>query len=406
MGILSSISSPCIGMIVLTRAHRKGPDTMPVSWTRRPGIAAGWAVLALVLLSPLALAAQRPSARAVLDQFRDSLAQTSDVEGLASLEESLIEVAKRDRDNPLIHLKLGFVALRLGEIQGVSHSRKGTPFDDAVVEFEWAAELEPDWPYPWYGLGIAELGLSYLPQTAAENVRQHLGKDHRSKAANAFARAAEADPSYVPALTALTEVALAQKIKPKRELALAAARRAASSAAQSRPEVHLARARLEREVGSSDSSLVALQAYVATGGDAAVARFESAQALYDLGRESDGKDAYLDGAGNIVTTVARRLYRSDIEWIADSVELRSYDLEEVGVLRAWLTHFWTRRDARPMRSGISVGLGASSSCRRSTTRQSPRSSGPVSSSWGQAAAMHRRQPCSSRERPRARDSST
>ena len=133
-------------MIVLTRAHLKGPDTMPVSRTRRPGIAAGWAVLALVLLSPLALAAQRPSARAVLDQFRDSLAQTSDVEGLASLEESLIEVAKRDRGNPLIHLKLGFVALRLGEIQGVSHSRKGTPFDDAVVEFEWAAELEPDWP--------------------------------------------------------------------------------------------------------------------------------------------------------------------------------------------------------------------------------------------------------------------
>ena len=175
---------------------------------------AGASLLFFHLLPAIALNAQSPSERALLDQFRDSLAQTSDVGAVASLEEGLIEVAKRDRDNPLIHLKLGFVALRLGEIQGVSHSRKGTPFDDAVVEFEWAAELEPHWPYPWYGLGLAEVGLSYLPQTAAENVRQHLGKDHRSKAANAFARATEADPTYVPALTALTEGALAQKIKP------------------------------------------------------------------------------------------------------------------------------------------------------------------------------------------------
>jgi tetratricopeptide (TPR) repeat protein len=290
------------------------------------------------------LAAQQPSDRALLDQFRDSLAHTSDGEALASLEEGLIEVAKRDRDNPLIHLKLGFVALRLGEVLGISHSRKGTKFDHAASEFEWAAELEPDWPYPWYGLGLAELGMSYLPPTGAETLRQHLGKDHQSNAANAFARAVEADPSYVPALTLLTEVALAQKIKPKHELALGAARRAATSGAQHRPEVHLARARLEREVGSSDSSLVALQAYVATGGDPAIARFESAQALYDLGHDADGKDAYFDGAGSIVTTDARRLYRSDMEWIADSAELRSYDLEEVGALRAWLTHFWTRRD--------------------------------------------------------------
>lgn len=322
---------------------------MAASRTPRSRIAVGLAIVALALVSPRGLAAQLPSERALLDQFRDSLAQTSDSEALASLEAELIEVAKRNRDDPLIHLKLGFVALRMGEIEGVSHSRKGTNFDDAASEFEWAAELAPNWPYPWYGLGLAELGLSYLPPTAAENVRQHLGKDHQSSAANAFARAAEADPSYVPALTALTKVALAQKIKPKRELALAAARRAARSAAPSQPEVHLARARLEREVGSSDSSIVALQAYVATGGDAAIARFESAQALYDLGHDSDGKDAYFDGAGNIITTDARRLYRSDIEWIADSAELRSYDLEEVGALRAWLNHFWTRRDVAAAR---------------------------------------------------------
>ena len=27
---------------------------------------------------------------------------------------------------------------------------------NAASEFEWAAELQPDWPYPWFGLGLAE----------------------------------------------------------------------------------------------------------------------------------------------------------------------------------------------------------------------------------------------------------
>jgi len=320
------------------------PRRIVRSWGVRRFIPAGWVVPVLLFLSAGAAAAQNPSDRALIDQFRDSLALSADVEAITALEAQLIEAAKRDRDNPIVHLKLGFLGLRLGQLQGVSHGRDGTAFDDAAVEFEWAAELAPDWPYPWYGLGLAELGLSYLPQTAAENVRQHLGKDHRSKAADALAKAAEADPAYVPAIALLSEVTLAQKIKPKREEALAAARRAAQSAAGASPAVHLARARLEREVGSSDSAIVALQAYVATGGDPAIARFESAQALYDLGRTMDGTDAYFDGAGNIVSTEARRLYRSDIEWIADSAELTSYDLEEVGALRAWLTHFWTRRD--------------------------------------------------------------
>ena len=306
--------------------------------------AAGWAVPAVLMLIVGSAAAQSPADRAAIDRFRDSLALSSDAEAITTLEDRLIEVAKRDRDNPVIHLKLGFLGLRLGQLQGVSHGREGTAFDDAAVEFEWAAELAPDWPYPWYGLGLAELGLSYLPQTAAENVRQHLGKDHRSKAADALAKAAQADPAYVPAMALLGEITLAQKIKPKREEALALARRAAQSAAGTSPTVHLARARLEREVGSSDSAIVALQAYVATGGDPAIARFESAQALYDLGRTRDGMNAYFDGAGNIVSTRARKLYRSDIEWVADSAELASYDLEEVGALRAWLTHFWTRRD--------------------------------------------------------------
>jgi len=325
-------------------SHRWVRRRIVRSWRGSRITAAGWAVPAFLMLIVGSAAAQSPSDRAAIDQFRDSLALSSDAEAITALEERLIEVAKRDRDNPVIHLKLGFLGLRLGQLQGVSHGRDGTAFDDAAVEFEWAAELAPDWPYSWYGLGLAELGLSYLPQTAAENVRQHLGKDHRSKAADALAKAAQADPAYVPAIALLSEVTLAQKIKPKREEALAAARRAAQSAAGTSPTVHLARARLEREVGSSDSAIVALQAYVATGGDPAIARFESAQALYDLGRTRDGMDAYFDGAGNIVSTEARKLYRSDIEWVADSAELASYDLEEVGALRAWLTHFWTRRD--------------------------------------------------------------
>src|SRR2546422_11767811 len=69
--------------------------------------------------------------------FRSSLAGVTDSLSLRHLEAATIQVAKQQRDDPLIHCRLGFIAYRLGELTNAkSH------YDDAAGEFEWAGELD------------------------------------------------------------------------------------------------------------------------------------------------------------------------------------------------------------------------------------------------------------------------
>src|SRR5262245_55452215 len=165
------------------------------------------AVLALGLAVPLA--AQSPAERAGLELLRDSLAAVRDSSKLKQLEATTIELAKKNRDDPIIHLRLGFIAYRLGELGGKSH------YDDAAGEFEWCAELRPTWPYPWYGAGLAELAQGEHHVIGIENLRQMLRKDYLSKAARAFAKAAEADPTFADATVDLARTAMAQRIGPR-----------------------------------------------------------------------------------------------------------------------------------------------------------------------------------------------
>src|SRR2546427_273498 len=148
-------------------------------------------LLALSAAVPHRLAAQSPADRAALEALRDSLTGVRDSIALKRLEAAGIELAKRHRDDSLIHLRLGFLAYRLGEVTGA----KGH-YDDAAGEFEWAGELAPDWPYPWYGLGLAEFAQGEAASIAIENIREQLGKDYMTKAARAFARAVQADPAF------------------------------------------------------------------------------------------------------------------------------------------------------------------------------------------------------------------
>src|SRR5688572_28200095 len=82
------------------------------------------------------LSGQSPEDRAAIEALRDSLARVADSLPLKRAEEATIELAKRRREDPLIHLRLGFIAYRLGEVTNTkSH------YDDAAGEFEWASEL-------------------------------------------------------------------------------------------------------------------------------------------------------------------------------------------------------------------------------------------------------------------------
>jgi GWxTD domain-containing protein len=288
----------------------------------------------------LATLAQSPADRASLEALRDSLAGVSDSAGLHQLEAATITVARQHRDDPMIHLRLGFVAYRLGEITTVkSH------YDDAAGEFEWAGELRPDWPYPWYGLGLAELANGENASIALENIRQMLGKDYLSKAARAFARATEADPSFASAVVDLANTALTQRIRPRLEVALNAVRLAAAGPAGRHGDVQLVRGRVEREAGEADSAVAAFETYLRIGGDSGIGLLELARTAYFASRPTQGWVSYFAGARAATSAQALTMYRLDLSWIADSAQLVAFDgLATPDARQHWLQEFWTRRD--------------------------------------------------------------
>ena len=57
----------------------------------------------------VATLAQSPADRASLEVLRDSLAAVSDSLALHQLEAKTIPVARQHRDDPMIHLRLGFI---------------------------------------------------------------------------------------------------------------------------------------------------------------------------------------------------------------------------------------------------------------------------------------------------------
>ncbi len=296
-------------------------------------------LLTLAAATAMRLPAQSPGDRAGIEALRDSLATVTDSAGLGRLEAATIVIARQRRDDPLVHLRLGFIAYRLGELTVKSH------YDDAAGEFEWTAELRPDWPYAWYGLGLAELALGESSVLAIENLRQMLGKDYLSKAARAFARATEVDPSFAFAVVDLANTALTQRIKPRLDVALSAVRLAAASPAGRHADVQLVRGRVEREAGEADSALAGFRAFLAVGGDSGVGLLELARTFYFARRPTDAWTAYFAGARAATSAGALTLYRADLSWIADSVDLAAFDaLPDPPARARWLETFWTRRD--------------------------------------------------------------
>src|SRR2546430_1029446 len=124
------------------------------------------------MLLLLAVLVQSPADRASIESLRDSLALLQDSVALARLEASTIQLAKQRRDDPVVHLRLGFLAYRLAEI-----TKTKSHYDDAAGEFEWATALRPDWPYPWDGSGLSEPALRESSAPGIRNPRQGAGKE-------------------------------------------------------------------------------------------------------------------------------------------------------------------------------------------------------------------------------------
>ncbi len=288
------------------------------------------------------LLAQAPNERADLERWRDSLASTSDSTGLLAVERRAIDQAKSDRNNAFVHLKLGFLSLRLGDLGGQSH------YDDAASEFQWAIDLQPTWPYAWYGMGLAEYGVGDSQISFITGLKTMLGKDALTRSAMAFAKSAEVDPGFSRGLVELSNTALRQRVNIKLGVALDALRRSAATPASHEPEVLLARGRVEREVGDGDSALAAFRGYLDHGPDPSLGQLEIARTLFLLGR-FDGVQPYYQGAASD-DSVAVAAYRADLATIATDSALREFDHRRGAQRVAWLKDFWTTRDRAELRA--------------------------------------------------------
>ncbi|HWO89241.1 MAG TPA: tetratricopeptide repeat protein [Gemmatimonadales bacterium] len=295
---------------------------------------------ALVLTCAPRLASQTPDERARLDSIRLSFGAYTDTTALISLERARIDVARTRRDDPWIHMELGWLALRLAELSGGASRH----YMDAAGEFQWASELRPDWAWAWYWLGVAELGIGEADLIAVENIRQVLGIDYLSQASRAFARAIEADPGFAEALVNLAATALRQRIRARIEVALSALRQAESTEAGRHPRVLLMRGRLERRQGDNEAALGAFQRMLEAGGDSGVALVEQARTLGALQRRDSALAAYARALGSRPTDSLRAELRRDVRWIASPEELVRFDSLAPDSLGSWLTRFWSRRD--------------------------------------------------------------
>ena len=293
---------------------------------------------------PSRLAAQEPADRARLDSLAASFATIPDSLTLLAMEATRIAVAKERRDDPMIHLELGILAYRIGEMTaGTKH------YDDAAGEFEWASDLRSDWPAPWYWLGRSELAAGESRVMALESIRAALGMDALSKAARAFARAAAVDPSYSRALVDLATTALRQRIAPRLDVAQRALRLAAGTAAGRDPAVLLARGRVELELDARDSALAAFRRYLAAGGDSGIAGLETARTLALLEQPDSAVRAYFATVRSPLSPAARTLCRADLAWIATSDDLAAFDRLPADSVGRWLLRFWGERDVEDAR---------------------------------------------------------
>jgi GWxTD domain-containing protein len=287
-----------------------------------------------------ALSAQTPEQRRAIDAFRDTLQTITDSTLLQSHEERLLLAAQRTRSDAMLHLRLGQLALRQGELGGPSH------FDDAASEFNWAADLAPQWPYAWFGLGLAEYALgNRLNSNRAQ--RPGPAREAWSRAGQAFARAGVLEPGLAARLEELARRALREREPDKAAVIREALRRAAAELRGPRgARLILALGRVQRETGDS-GAVRSFESYLASDENRALGQLELGRALL-LAGNLRGMASYLAGAAG-EDPVAVAEYRADLLPIASEAELADFELRR-GTARAETLHrFWLLRDRLELR---------------------------------------------------------
>ena len=293
--------------------------------------------VAFAILVPAALRAQSASDRDAIFRLRDSLSRAADTTSLMALEARTVDSARKNRDDPLLHLRLGFVGLRLAQLTGGAGH-----FRDSEGEFEWATQLQPKWPLGWFGLGTAELLEADVFPTGLRGLFAALGRDIFVAPAHDFAQSAAVDSTFTLGLVQLTDEALHYGMPAHLTTALDAMREASSSAAGRQPDVLLLRGRIEREVGDVDSAIAAFQALLDRNRFNSLALLEMARTKLAAGRLGGADQWYLGLA--LADSAVAALYHLDLKLVMSDSALRTFDAAR-GQGRVTVAHkFWDSRD--------------------------------------------------------------
>ncbi len=302
-------------------------------------------VLCVVLAAaaPGTMPAQTAAGRDAIFRLRDSLARTHDTTSLLALEMHTIDSARKNRDDALLHMRLGFVGMRLAELT----SSPGH-FRDAEGEFEWATQLQPRWPLGWYGLGTAELLEADVFPTGLRGLFAALGHDIFIAPAHDFAQSAAVDSSFTYGIVQLGDEAMRSGMPAHLTTAILALREAAVSAAGHQPDVLLQRGRVEREVGDIDSAIVAFQSLLDRNRSDALALLEMARTRLSAGRIG-GTDQWYLGL-SLADSATAALYHLDMKLVMSDSLLRAFDAAR-SQERVTIAHrFWDSRDLEAVNS--------------------------------------------------------
>jgi GWxTD domain-containing protein len=299
------------------------------------------AILLLGLSAALPLQAQDRVIIAQLETLRDSLAGIVDSSLLDPLSRDLRQAARRRPRDPVTALRNGLLLLRRAELAD------GRTFSVAREEFDRAGRLEPAWPYPRFGVGLAELGRGRWLAASPAELGNRVGYGSYQAAVRSFAATLAMDHEFEPAGPVLARLAaeLRDTAIVREALSALAPLIAADSVA---PEFLLSAGRLERDAGDYPAAVNAFLRFSDRGGKAPLADLEAARSLLAMGQASGESLYYASAASRDSLIIAE--YRSDLAPIAATGELALFDRLEGEERGAWLRNFWLERDRRDLRS--------------------------------------------------------
>ncbi|HEX6644711.1 MAG TPA: hypothetical protein VF037_08535 [Gemmatimonadales bacterium] len=282
--------------------------------------------------------AQSGAERRALDAFRDSLLGAPSTAALNAIPPEWSGGVAPG----LARLRRGFHWLARGRLSG----RRGD-LDRALIELDWAVTAERQWPYAWFGRGLAKLALSEAGFRPKPMAGMPPGRNFYQGFTSDLIAAFERDSLFAPGVELLAELLPPQGNRSQPVAFVRALERAAANGATN-AAVHLVLGRAYRAIWDDERALAAFDAYLAAGGDPGTAALERARSLAGLGRLDAAAEAYLRGV-TLDATETRAHFRRDLAWVATDSELTAFDALPPELVGRWVSDFWALRDAENLR---------------------------------------------------------